>query len=32
MPTSSARIDILEIAQRAGDDKEYQVGGYVCIE
>lgn len=33
MPTSSsARIDIFEFAQRAGDYREYQVGGYVCIE
>ncbi len=28
----SAPIDIFELAQRAGDYREYRVGGYVCIE
>lgn len=33
MPSpSSTGIDILELAKRAGDSREYQVGGYVCIE
>lgn len=30
--SSAARTNILEIARRAGDHREYQVGGYVCIE
>jgi len=33
MPSSSPSfIDILELAQHAGEHREYQVGGYVCIE
>lgn len=33
MPSPSPTvIDILELAQRAGDSSEYQVGDYVCIE
>ncbi len=30
--SASASIDILALAQRAGEYREYQVGGYVCIE
>jgi hypothetical protein len=33
MPSpSSPVIDILEVARQADDFREYQVGGYVCIE